>query len=134
MGNTESTPANTTPKTPPTSVQDGCPVKTKPESEGCPVKSTTVEPEGCPVKYRNPNQYNVYSQKIDPTNQMPAKPMQSAAPSQSQDLSVERVTSGIPKGGTDTDTWYDLIYIALWHGLNLLILGPTLPLKCFGML
>jgi cytochrome c heme-lyase len=92
MGNSESVPA--LPKTP-----------TMPESAVCPVKAKPENEAGCPVKYKNPTQYNVYSQKIDPLNQMPANPQQSAAPAQSQNLSVERVKSNIPKGGTDTDTW-----------------------------
>lgn len=93
MGNSESVQAP--PKLPsPVSDNLGCPVKAKPDNDG-----------GCPVKYKNPNQYNVYSQKIDPLNQMPVNPQQSAAPSQSQSLSVERVKSNIPKGGTEDDTW-----------------------------
>lgn len=46
----------------------------------------------------------VYNQKIDPTNQMPATANQIPAPDQSVDLSKERVSSSIPKGGTDS-TW-----------------------------
>ena len=76
-----------------------------PEITECPVKSKPPQSDECPVKYKNPNVYNVYSQKIDPSNQMPAQPMQTAAPSQSQELSVHRVSSNIPKGGTDDDTW-----------------------------
>lgn len=59
----------------------------------------------CPVKYKNPHQYNVYSQRIDPSNQMPAVANQAMAPNQSVPLSTDRVKSTIPKGGTDADTW-----------------------------
>ena len=47
--------------------------------------------------------YNVYSQVIDPANQMPP-PNQAMAPGQTEPLPVERVQSTIPKGGTDS-TW-----------------------------
>lgn len=50
---------------------------------------------GCPVKTHQ--QYNVYSQPIDPTNQMPSNPNQLPAPGQSAQLSTERVQSNIPK-------------------------------------
>jgi cytochrome c heme-lyase len=47
--------------------------------------------------------FNVYSQEIDPTNMMPP-PNQSLAPGQVEPLPVERVSSSIPKGGTE-GTW-----------------------------
>lgn len=47
----------------------------------------------------------VYSQKIDPTNQMPATANQSQAPGQTKPLETQRVASSIPKGGTDDQTW-----------------------------
>ena len=47
--------------------------------------------------------YNVYSQVIDPANQLPP-PNQAMAPGQTEPLPVERVQSTIPKGGTD-GTW-----------------------------
>ncbi len=47
--------------------------------------------------------YNVYSQVIDPTNMMPP-PNQSMAPGQEEPLPVARVSSTIPKGGTE-GTW-----------------------------
>lgn len=36
---------------------------------------------------------------------MPLTPNQSPSSTQSMDLSIERVKSSIPKGGTDTETW-----------------------------
>jgi len=62
---------------------------------------------GCPVKRRQPRQnksssfpeYNVYSQPIDPSNNMPAAANQTPSPGQSKSLSTERVASSIPKGG-----------------------------------
>jgi hypothetical protein len=47
---------------------------------------------GCPVK-----EYNVYSQPIDSTNNMPKVANQLPAPSQKQELSTERVQSNISK-------------------------------------
>jgi cytochrome c heme-lyase len=82
-------------------------------STECPMnqqKSNSEAPTECPIKndenkYKNPNQYNVYSQKIDPTNQMPTQANQQPAPGQVVPLSTDRVTSGIPKGGTEEGTW-----------------------------
>ena len=82
---------------------------------GCPVKHGSARaPDrastgGCPVKHdRKPVKgkvYNVYSQEIDPTNQMPANPNNSALYNdQKFPLPQERVASTIPKGGTD-ETW-----------------------------
>jgi len=70
-------------------------------------KPDAVSESKCPVNisYKNPNQYNVYNQKIDPKNQMPVNPNQMPAPNQAVKLSTERVKSQIPKGGTDDDTW-----------------------------
>ena len=94
---------------------DGCPVMHKqvdqqPEQaaqSGCPVmhkNSNTVE-GGCPVKYKNEKQYNVYSQEINPLNQMPANPNQLPGPDQTKPIDTTRVKSSIPKGGTDDSTW-----------------------------
>lgn len=80
-----------------------CPMSDKTKS------TQTFTQSECPIKneekYKNPNQYNVYSQKIDPTNQMPAQANQLPAPGQVVPLSTERVKSRIPKGGTEDDTW-----------------------------
>jgi len=87
------------------------PSSTSQSETTCPVSRTAKEPQGCPVKhtksgaYKNPSVYNVYSTKIDPTNQMPENPNQKPAPNQQAPLSVNRVNSTIPKGGTDTETW-----------------------------
>lgn len=47
----------------------------------------------------------VYSQKIDPTNQMPAAANQQPATNQAGTLDTARVTSNIPKAGTDDGAW-----------------------------
>jgi hypothetical protein len=84
-------------------------------ASACPVKhvdSATVPsahanaPSGsaCPVQYKNKTAYNVYSQPLDPSNQMPAIANQQPAPGQQEELDVNRVQSTIPKGGT-SDTW-----------------------------
>mmetsp|Transcript_19256 Transcript_19256/g.31628 ORF Transcript_19256/g.31628 Transcript_19256/m.31628 type:complete len:403 (+) Transcript_19256:203-1411(+) len=83
----------------------GCPVDHGKRVEGCPVKHEQVEQGGCPVKRKDGQQYNVYAQPIDPTNQMPFNPNQLPAPGQNIELSTERVKSFIPKGGTDGETW-----------------------------
>ncbi len=74
----------------------------KSETTGCPVNhgsSTNTS-----TKYKHPHAYNVYGQKIDPTNQMPANPNQDPAPDQKVPLSKERLQSTIRKGGTES-TW-----------------------------
>ncbi|KAL3941877.1 MAG: hypothetical protein SGBAC_003828 [Bacillariaceae sp.] len=69
---------------------------------GCPVAHDTnqkhEESSGCPVH----PQYNVYSQPIDKTNQMP-KGVKTQLPTamQKEELSTNRVSSTIPKGGGD---------------------------------
>jgi len=50
-------------------------------------------------------EYNVFAQPIDPTNQMPLHPNQLPAAGQSKPLPTERISSTIPKGGTDGRTW-----------------------------
>jgi hypothetical protein len=108
MGNSASTPVATT--TPPPVVNS---VASTTDSSACPVKhQDNTPPSECPVKgnpsgekYKNPNQYNVYSQKIDPKNNMPAKANQEMAPDQNIPLDTTRVKSNIPKGGTDDDSW-----------------------------
>lgn len=88
------------------------------DSGGCPVKgaaATSATSDGaaptCPVKGAHDGStrargtvYNVYAQPIDPKNQMPTSANQLPAPGQQEPLSVQRVQSTIPKGGTD-DTW-----------------------------
>lgn len=104
---------------------------------GCPVVAVNQQPtastsapathsaEACPAKYKNPNVYNVYGQRIngvinsmppnplssirgaevlDPKNNMPLEPNQLPNPGQRKPLPTERVASTIPKGGTDS-TW-----------------------------
>ncbi|CAB9519391.1 type heme lyase [Seminavis robusta] len=56
---------------------------------------------GCPVKHQ---EYNVYSQPIDATNNMPKVANQLPAPGQSEELSTSRVKSSITKGGTEQGT------------------------------
>lgn len=49
--------------------------------------------------------YNVYGQEIDPNNNMPSNPNQLPNPKQRAPLSTTRVSSTIPKGGTENETW-----------------------------
>ena len=90
----------------------GCPVKHK----HAPTSALPAQGQGsCPVKGKRENDvpvmqsqgpvYNVYSQPIDATNQMPSIANQLPAPLQAQPLSTERVKSSIPKGNADEETW-----------------------------
>ena len=101
----------------------GCPVKHKSNAE-VPKDMTKIDSENaCPVshgggkRYKNKDVYNVYNQKIDPTNQMPSRANQQKSPNQSVDLSQERVKSSIPKGGTDADTWQYPSPQMFWNAL-----------------
>lgn len=62
---------------------------------------------GCPVQQQHYVEYNVYSQPIDPSNNMPQNPNQLPAPGQARQLSTERIKSNIPKGGASEEgtTW-----------------------------
>uniref|UniRef100_K3WGY4 Holocytochrome c-type synthase n=1 Tax=Globisporangium ultimum (strain ATCC 200006 / CBS 805.95 / DAOM BR144) TaxID=431595 RepID=K3WGY4_GLOUD len=114
MGNQNSTPATSS------SATGGCPVPhdqraaaatpAVPAPDGCPVvhesaKQQTTE-GGCPVKHDGAQKeiYNVYGQRIDPTNMMPYNPNQEPNDEQRYPLPQERVQSTIPKGGTE-GTW-----------------------------
>ena len=55
--------------------------------------------EAAPGSGAAPQQYNVYNQPIDPSNQMPVQPNQNPWPGQRRLLSTERQRSAIPKGG-----------------------------------
>mmetsp|Transcript_19693 Transcript_19693/g.33157 ORF Transcript_19693/g.33157 Transcript_19693/m.33157 type:complete len:416 (-) Transcript_19693:281-1528(-) len=104
MGNSASTPTPSEPQSPPSAPANAiseCPVKHKNTPSECPVKGEKPNIS----KYKNPNQYNVYSQKIDPKNNMPLKANQEMAPDQKIPLDTARVKSNIPKGGTDDDSW-----------------------------
>ena len=63
-------------------------------------------PSQCPVQHgqKKAQVYNVYSQEINPDNQMPSNPNQLPREDQSEPLSTARTKSTIPKGGTDS-TW-----------------------------
>lgn len=103
-------------------------------SGGCPVlppqptpstSAPSTQPDSCPARYKNPNVYNVYGQRVndpsapipasplrsiqgadilDPKNNMPLEANQLPYPGQRKPLSTDRVSSSIPKGGT-FGTW-----------------------------
>ena len=109
MGNTQvktqDTPVQSI-QSPPIAPESGCPMKASKSdksslSNGCPMKSTETTKETTTNTYKNPNVYNVYSQKIDPTNQMPVIANQNRAPGQTKPLETTRVQSTIPKGKTN---------------------------------
>jgi cytochrome c heme-lyase len=80
---------------------------------GCPVKhnDSSSSASGCPVAHETSNstqypEYNVYSQPIDKTNQMPrGARTQLPNATQTMELSTDRVSSSIPKGGDTSTTW-----------------------------
>ena len=102
----------------------GCPMKEGGNPAPQPASQPVDSASGCPMKggssasekYINPKQYNVYSKVIDPTNQMPATANQQKAEGQTKDLSVHRVQSSIPKGGTDS-TWIYPSPQMFWNAL-----------------
>ncbi|GLD93692.1 hypothetical protein PINS_up002297 [Pythium insidiosum] len=113
MGNQASTPE--------AAPQGGCPVQhdkkqptaqAQPQREGgCPVQhdKPAASGGGCPVQHDKKDGgeqeiYNVYGQRIDPTNMMPYNPNQEPNDEQRYPLTQERVQSTIPKGGTE-GTW-----------------------------
>ncbi|KAG7345011.1 cytochrome c/c1 heme lyase [Nitzschia inconspicua] len=82
--------------------------------DGCPVKHVASQTSpGCPMKDESRNsssssfpEYNVYSQPIDKTNHMPkGAKTQLPNPFQTKELSTDRVSSSIPKGGDTSSTW-----------------------------
>ena len=109
-----------------------CPVAFKSSSSSSPL-STTTSPtttptlsssSGCPIKsssssssYKHSDVYNVYNQKIDPTNQMPNVANQLPAPDQAIPLPTERITSTIPKAGTDDGNWVYPSPQMFWNAL-----------------
>jgi cytochrome c heme-lyase len=69
-----------------------------------------VAESGCPVPeearnaYRSSKAFNVYSQEINPKNNMPYNPNQLPQAGQRRPIDTTRVASTIPKAGTD-GTW-----------------------------
>ena len=96
MGGSTSKPAEPAAPAPPAEGESKCPVRRK----------QAVQGDTCPVRYKNPNVYNVYGEKLDPANLMPATAQQLPSPGQDKPLSTERVVSGIAKGGTDNSWVY----------------------------
>jgi len=73
----------------------GCPVR---HSSPSPSPSSDRASDGCPVKTKSKHpEYNVYSQPIDPSNNMPQVANQMPTPFQSKPLPTDRVESNIPK-------------------------------------
>lgn len=78
--------------------ESGCPYEAGAEaSSGCPVISGSNSSTAAKV-------FNVYSQEINPANQMPYNRNQLPVEGQQVPLSTKRVKSSIPKAGTDS-TW-----------------------------
>lgn len=108
--------------------QGSCPVDhhVKEVKEVCPVQHESVKKvEGCPVQHdkksfiadamgggcpvvksgkQETEVYDVYGQRVDPTNMMPYNPSQAPNDEQRYPLPQDRVQSTIPKGGTE-GTW-----------------------------
>ena len=76
--------------------------KQRAKAAGCPMHNDE-EKDDAQAQAKAPV-YNVYSQKINPENQMPVNPNNFPAEGQSRSISVVRKHSTIPKGGTQ-GTW-----------------------------
>jgi Cytochrome c/c1 heme lyase len=104
-------------------------------SSGCPMSESAQTGAPSSAKYMNPTQYNVYGQKIDPSNNMPVTPAQQPAAAQSTELSTERVVSTIPKGGNE-GTWVYPSPQMFWNALSrkgkvlLLLLSISCSVSC----
>jgi hypothetical protein len=72
----------------------GTPVETTTTTKNPKITPAAVLSGGCPVKHQ---EYNVYSQPIDPKNNMPQTANQLRGPGQTKDLPTDRVKSSIPK-------------------------------------
>lgn len=90
--------------------EGGCPAR--PEARAAMLlaaKQSKMKAEGCPMRgapdgAKKSPVYNVYSQEINPENQMPVNANNFPAEGQSSCISVIREHSTIPKGGTE-GTW-----------------------------
>lgn len=80
----------------------------------CPMKSNNQSNTG----YKNPSVYNVYSQKLDPKNQMPSSANQQPSPEQEKALSTHRQPSSIKKAGAEGEsTWIYPSPQMFWNAL-----------------
>uniref|UniRef100_A0AAV1SZR5 Holocytochrome c-type synthase n=1 Tax=Peronospora matthiolae TaxID=2874970 RepID=A0AAV1SZR5_9STRA len=124
MGNQVSSPAGDAAAT----QHGGCPVQreaAKAATAACPVENDAEKKGGCPVQHdKGPSMadvmasgcpvgsekkedhevYNVYGQRIDPSNMIPHNPNQEPNEEQRYPLPQDRVQSTIPKGGAE-GTW-----------------------------
>lgn len=74
-------------------------------SDKCPMEKKNGSSDKCPMEKSNRSVvYNVYSEQIDPNNNMPTNPNQSPHDEQRYPLESSRVASTIPKGGV-SGTW-----------------------------
>ncbi len=78
------------------------PAPPPPSGAGCPVAAAATSTDG---SYRHPHVYNVYGERINLLNRMPATADQAPAAGQVEVLDTHRVRSTIPKGGTEGGTW-----------------------------
>ena len=102
-------------KAPEVNAVNACPIRAKNGSTSS-MKDTT-EPTDSYIPYKNPNCYNVYNQKLNPTNNMPSNANQQPSSGQMGNLDKQRVKSTIPKGGTDNDTWQYPSPQMFWNAL-----------------
>jgi cytochrome c heme-lyase len=95
------------------------PPPAEPTSSECPSSTPLPSPAAKEQgdKYVHPVQYNVYSEPIDPKNNMPATANQEPAPGQRFKLNTERVKSSIPKAGTEDGTWVYPSPQMFWNAL-----------------
>eukprot|EP00520_Triparma_pacifica_P010112 CAMPEP_0118662590 /NCGR_PEP_ID=MMETSP0785-20121206/16915_1 /TAXON_ID=91992 /ORGANISM="Bolidomonas pacifica, Strain CCMP 1866" /LENGTH=408 /DNA_ID=CAMNT_0006556149 /DNA_START=122 /DNA_END=1344 /DNA_ORIENTATION=- len=98
-----------------------CPVAPKSEAPALESPPSSVPSKSSSDASSNGNGgqvYNVYSQPIDPKNQMPVHANNLPSSNQSSKLSTERESSTIPKGGTDTGTWTYPSPQMFWNSIN----------------
>ena len=116
-------PVQPPPATPPLSSASDDAAAPAPAAAAASASASTSPPppSQCPVNHGKGGAgrgivYNVYAQPIDPKNMMPATANQQPAPGQAKPLSVSRVQSNIPKGGTDS-TWQYPSPQMFWNSL-----------------
>lgn len=90
---------DTTTNTSSSSSVSACPVKQTNSGNSNASTTTTTSGSACPVKHNSAQttQYNVYSQPLDPKNNMPSVANQLPSSQQKEELSTERIKSTIPK-------------------------------------
>jgi cytochrome c heme-lyase len=102
----------------PSSLRFLCPVKSVREGTDSPPAASTDSDASSSSSSTSSTAYNVYSQPIDPTNNMPVHANNLPSFNQSNELSQTRVSSTISKGGTTMETWTYPSPQMFWNSIN----------------